>query len=76
VNVFGCDRNKDEEALSLEAIDCIEGFIDELGIPKTLRELGAKEEMLPKIADSICPESGGYKTLTKDDVLEILKECY
>lgn len=76
VNVFGCDRSKDEETLSLEAIDCIEGFIDELGIPKTLRELGATEEMMPKIADSVCPESGGYKTLTKDDVLEILKECY
>ena len=76
VNVFGCDEGKDEETLSREAIDCIESFIDELGIPKTLRELGAAEDMLPKIADSVFPEDGGYKKLTRDEVLEILKECY
>ena len=76
VNVFGADRSLPEEKLSDLAIDFIEDFIDELGIPKTLREIGAKEDMLEKIAYSIAPEDGGYKKITNEEILEILRECY
>ncbi len=76
-NVFGVDSSgKTAEALASCAVDALEAFIDRLGIPKTLRELGATEEMLEKIAYSVSPESGGYKRLTNEDVLEILKSCY
>ena len=50
-------------------------FIRELGIPTTLREVGTTEEMLPLIADSTIL-GGGYKQLTAEDVLCILKACY
>ena len=42
----------------------------------TLREIGATEEMLPLIANSTTLCDGGYKKLTSDEVLEILKACY
>ena len=75
-NVWGVDtdgKTKDEAAL--EGILCLENFARRIGIPLTLRELGATEDMLPKIAES-CEEGGGYMTLTHADILNILKECY
>ena len=75
-NVWGIDTanmTKDEAALA--GIDALSAFIRELGIPQTLRELGATEEMLPKIANSTVL-GGGYKHITADDVLAILKEAF
>ena len=77
INVFDIDqKGKTEDALAKSAIDSIEDFIDRLGIPKRLRDIGATEEMLPKIACSITPEDGGYKKITNEEILEILKECF
>lgn len=50
-------------------------FIKELKLPTTLRELGATEEMLPLIANSTVL-GGGYKQMTAEDILEVLKNCY
>ncbi len=50
-------------------------FITALGLPLTLRELGASEDMLPKIANS-CVLGGGYKQMDENDILNVLKECY
>ncbi len=66
---------KTKEEIALEGIDCLAKFSKELGIPTTLRELGCTEDMLRKIADTSVL-GGGYKTLTPDEVYEILKECY
>ena len=46
-----------------------------LGLPLTLRELGATEDMLPKIAESTV-KGGGYKQMNAEDILEVLKACY
>lgn len=72
-NVDFTDKTKDEIALS--GISCLENFAKELGIPLTLRELGATKEMLSKIAYSAY-EGGGYKKITHEDILKILNECY
>jgi len=75
-NVWNIDTDnmtKDEAALA--GIEALSAFIRELGIPQTLRELGATEEMLPKIANSTVL-GGGYKQVTADDVLAILKEAF
>ena len=74
--IWNVDENgKTADEVALEGIDCLQKFIVELGIPTTLRELGATEDMLSKIAYSTTP-GGGYKKLTQDDILEILKQCY
>lgn len=56
-------------------IQKLRGFIQELGLPLTLRELGATEEMLPLIAESTV-QGGGYKQMGADDILQVLKACY
>ena len=72
-NVNTDSKTKDE--IALEGIDCLEKFAKELGIPLTLRELGATEDMLPKIAETSY-EGGGYKYMTHADILNVLKECF
>lgn len=71
VNTYG--KTKDE--IALEGISCLENFAKELGIPSTLRELGATEDMLEKIAYSAY-EGGGYRHMAHEDILKVLKECY
>lgn len=74
--VWGVDTaGMTKEAAALAGIDRLADFIGALGIPTTLREVGATEEMLPLIAKSTIP-SGGYKQLGADEILEILKQCY
>lgn len=69
------DHGQGDEAIALEGINRLEAFIAELGIPTTLREVGATEEMLPLIANSTAL-GGGYKQLNAKDILAILKACY
>ena len=72
-NVNTDGKTKDE--IALEGIACLENFAKELGIPLTLRELGATEDMIPKIAETSY-EGGGYKHMTHDDILNVLKGCF
>ncbi len=72
-NVNTDGKTKDE--IALEGIACLENFAKELGIPLSLRELGATEDMLPKIAETSY-EGGGYKYMTHADILNVLKECF
>ncbi|BCN31134.1 iron-containing alcohol dehydrogenase [Anaeromicropila herbilytica] len=72
-NVDTTGKSKDEVAL--EGIDAMEQFIKECGIVTNIKELGATEEMLPLIANSTVI-LGGYKVLTADEILAILKVAY
>ena len=75
-NIWGVNPDgKTDEQVALEGIDCLEAFAKELGIPSTLRELGCTEDMLEKIAFS-ANEGGGYKKITHEEILGILKECF
>lgn len=64
-----------DEQIALEGISRLEQFFRELGIPSTLREVGATEEMLPLIANSTIP-GGGYYKMQPDDILTVLKNCF
>lgn len=70
-----CGEGLTKDEIALEGINCLERFAREIGIPSTLRELGATEDMLPLIAKSSY-EGGGYKHMTHDDILNVLKKCY
>ena len=75
-NVWGVSAaGKTKEEVALEGIDKLAEFIKEMGIPATLRELGATEEMLPLIAKTTV-KGGGYKQMDESDILTVLKECY
>ncbi|KAL6590677.1 Fe-dependent oxidoreductase [Neocallimastix sp. 'constans'] len=69
------DTGKSKEDVALEGIACMEKFAKECEMVTTLKELGATKEMLPDIANS-CVLGGGYKKVTHEEILEILKQCY
>ena len=68
-------EGKTQEQLAIAGIDALENFIKESGMVTRLRDLNATPEMLPLIAKSTVL-IGGYKQLTSDEVLEILKQAY
>lgn len=68
-------EGRSEASVAQEGIDCLDRFIDELGIPRRLRDVGCTEEMLPLIAES-CNKIGDYHVPTTEEVLEILKAVY
>ncbi len=75
-NVWGIDTDSLSKTEAAEAgIEKLRDFIKELELPLTLRELGATEEMLPKIANSTVL-GGAYKVMTAEDILTVLKQCY
>lgn len=69
------DNNMSDEQIALAGIDKLAEFIAQMGIPTTLREIGACEDMLEKIANSTVL-GGGYKILDSSEILAILKQCY
>lgn len=70
------EAGKTKEEVALAGIDALEQFTKECGIVTNLKELGATEEMLPLIANSTVVLNGGYKQMTKEEILEILKLAY
>lgn len=75
-NVWGINTDGMSAKQAAEkGIEKLEEFVKMLGLPLTLRELGATEDMLPKIAESTV-KGGGYKQMNAEDILEVLKACY
>lgn len=63
------------ERVAMEGIARLEAFFKELGIPSTLREIGATQDMLPAIAHSTM-EGGGYYHMKANDILKVLQDCF
>lgn len=75
-NVWNVSEDgKSDEEIALEGIDRLEDFIKEMGMPISLKEIGTTNKMLSKIANSVTP-GGYYKRIERDEVLQILRECY
>ncbi len=76
-NVWDVDVTKmsDKEAAE-EGLKKLEAWMKEIGVVLSLKELGAKEEMFEGIASATFLLKGGYKALTHDDVIKILKESF
>ena len=75
VNVWGISADgKSDRQLADEGLAAFEAWMREIGVSMNISELGATEEMLPKIADATFLLDGGYKQLTREDVLEILRQ--
>ena len=70
------DGRSDEET-ALAGIGALENFIMEIGLPVTLRDLGANQETdLKGIADSCVCMRGAGRGMTSEEILQIFKECY
>ena len=76
-NVWEIDRDgRTDEELALAGIDALADFIREIGLPATLKELGADKVQLGEIADSCAISRGSYKVMTHEEILKIFQECY
>lgn len=74
-NVWGISpEGKSDEQLANEGLAALEAWMREIGVTMKISELGATEEMLPAIADATFLLDGGYKKLTREEVLEILRQ--
>ena len=75
VNVWGIDAaGKTDEEIAKAGLSAMEAWMKELGLTMNITELGADESMIEGIADSTLIMTGGYKTLTRAEIVEILKE--
>lgn len=75
VNVWGVDpTGKSDEQTAKEGLAALEKWMRAIGLVMDLKTLGVTEDMIPGIADSTYIMQGGYKVLTKEEVMEILRE--
>ena len=73
--VWGVDPNgKSDEEVAKAGLDAMERWMKKLGVAMKLSEIGGTEEMIEGIADGTLILDGGYKVLTRDEVVQILRE--
>ncbi len=76
VNVWGVDpQGKTDEQVAREGIRATRDFFHELGAPVTLAELKVPESAIGQIADLTDLGSFGYRQLTREDVVSILRSA-
>ncbi len=74
-NVWGVDpAGKSDEEVANEGLACMKAWMKELGLVMNITELGANEEMIEGIAKATLVMEGGYKVLTHEEIVKILKE--
>lgn len=65
---------KTDEELANEGLEALLAWMKEIGMATEIRSLGVTEAMLEGIADATLLLDGGYKRMTRDEVLAILRE--
>ena len=65
---------KTDEQLAQEGVNALLDWMKEIGVATEITSLGVTEEMLEGIADATFIRNGGFKVLTREDVLSILHE--
>ena len=65
---------KTDEQIAEEGLSAMESWMKELGLVMNITELGADESMLGDLVNATLVMRGGYKVLTKEEILQIFKE--
>ena len=80
VRVWGCSMDFEHpEVTALEGINAFAAFLKSIGMPSNFAELGAKEEDIPQLVETLCCGDGrngsisGFVTLNKEDCTKIYK---
>ena len=74
VEVWGVDpTGKTDTQTAEEGLAAMEAWMKKIGTAMDLSELGVTEDMIEAIADATIILDGGYKVLTRDDVVSVLK---
>lgn len=75
INVWGVSADgKTDVEIAEEGLQRMEAYMRELGLVMNAKELGVTESMLEGIAKGSFIMDGGYKALTQEEIIQILKE--
>lgn len=73
INVWGIlPEGQSDTDIAIAGLCAMHTWMREIGLVLDLRTLGVTEAMIPAIVDATILLSGGYKPLTKQDVIDIL----
>ena len=67
-------EGKTERELAEAGLEALKAWMLEIGLPLTISELGATNDMIPSITETTVVYPAGYLNLTKENITEILKE--
>ena len=74
-NVWGVQvEGKSKEQIAKEGLASMESWMREIGLVMNLRELGVTEEMIEGIAEGTFVMDGGYKILSHEEIVDILRK--
>lgn len=65
---------KTDRQVAEEGLCALEKWMNDIGVVTDSTQLGVCEQNIPAIADSTLLLTGGYRTLTRDEVIDILKQ--
>jgi len=67
-------EGKTSREIADEGLNRMEAYMNELGLVMNIRDLGANEDMLEDISKGSFILKGGYKVLSHEEILQILRE--
>ena len=74
-SVWGVNpAGKSDEEIAKAGLKKMEEWMKSIGLVMNLTDLGATPEMIEGIADATLVMDGGYKVLTREEIVEILKK--
>lgn len=74
INVWDVNATgKTDEEIAEEGLQAMAAWMKEINVVMNLTDLGVTEEMIEAIADHVLPMPGGYKPLTREEAIDILK---
>ena len=74
INVWNINpEGKTDEEIAAEGLNAMETWMNEIGLVMKISELGATEDILEGIADGTFIMECGYKVLTHEEIVSILK---
>lgn len=75
INVWGVNpEGKTDEQVALEGLSEMEHYMKTLGLVLNIKDLGTTPDMLEGIVAGSFITKGGYKVLTKEDIMSVLIE--
>ncbi|MBQ6262733.1 MAG: iron-containing alcohol dehydrogenase [Clostridia bacterium] len=75
VEVWGVEeKGKTDEQIASDGLDAMAEWMRTIGVTMSLSELGVTDDMIEGIADATFILDGGYKILTHDEVVAILRD--
>jgi alcohol dehydrogenase YqhD (iron-dependent ADH family) len=74
VNVWGVAEGKSDEETAVAGLKAMEKWMKDIGLVMNITELGVTPETVEDVADATRVQEGGYKVLTREEIVEILKK--